>query len=67
MKISKKSQITYPIEILWKMGQKYAREKMLKIAIMDDVIQVRIMDLQDMYEHFVYNCYSKEKNKSRVC
>ena len=35
MQISKKSQITYPIGILWNMGQKYAREMMLKIAIMD--------------------------------
>ena len=61
MQISKKSQITYPIGILWNIGQKYAREMMLKIAIMDDVIQVRIMDLQDMYEHFVYDCYSDDE------
>ncbi len=61
MQISKKSQITYPIGILWNMGQAYAREMMLKIAIMDDVIQVRIMDLQDMYEHFVYDCYSDDE------
>ena len=61
MQISKKSQITYPIGILWNMGQEYAREMMLKIAIMDDVIQVRIMDLQDMYEHFVYDCYSDDE------
>lgn len=61
MQISKKSQITYQIGILWNMGQKYAREMMLKIALMDDVIQVRIMDLQDMYEHFVYDCYSDDE------
>ena len=61
MQICKKSQITYPIGILWNMGQEYAREMMLKIAIMDDVIQVRIMDLQDMYEQFVYDCYSEDE------
>ena len=39
----------YPVGILWNMGNKYAREMMLKIAIMQDVIQVRVYDLKNKY------------------
>ena len=47
----------YPVGILWNMGNKYAREMMLKIAIMQDVIQVRVYDLKDKYDSFVLDCY----------
>lgn len=40
MRISKKFSSEYPVGILWNMGSKYARGMMLKIAIMEDVIQV---------------------------
>lgn len=47
----------YPVGILRNMGNKYAREMMLKIAIMQDVIQVRVYDLKDKYDSFVLDCY----------
>ena len=47
----------YPVGILWNMGNKYAREMMLKIAIMQDVIQVRVYNLNDKYDSFVLDCY----------
>ena len=40
------NETIYPVGILWNMGNKYAREMMLKIAIMQDVIQVRVYDLK---------------------
>ncbi len=43
------------------MSSKYAREIMLKIAIMQDVIQVRVYELKDMYTNFVLECYEKDE------
>lgn len=40
MQIVENKTSEYPVGILWNMGSKYAREMMLKIAIMEDVIQV---------------------------
>ena len=51
----------YPIGILWNMGSKYAREMMLKIAIMEDVIQVIVYDLKDKYDDFVLDCYKGDE------
>lgn len=51
----------YPIGILWNMGNKYAKEMMLKIAIMEDVIQVKVLDLGEKYEQFVLECYKEDK------
>lgn len=48
----------YPVGILWNIGNKYAREMMLKIAIMQDVIQVRVYDLKNKYDSFVLDCYN---------
>ena len=52
------NETIYPVGILWNMGNKYAREMMLKIAIMQDVIQVRVYDLKDKYDSFVLDCYN---------
>ena len=38
VRINRSCDSEYPIGILWNMGNKYAREMMLKIAIMEDVI-----------------------------
>ena len=38
MEVYRSYNSEYPIGILWNMGNKYAREMMLKIAIMEDVI-----------------------------
>ncbi|MFR8232931.1 MAG: hypothetical protein ACLVA2_00770 [Clostridia bacterium] len=38
MEVHRSYNSEYPIGILWNMGNKYAREMMLKIAIMEDVI-----------------------------
>lgn len=51
----------YPVGILWNMSSKYAREMMLKIAIMQDVIQVRVYDLKDRYANFVLECYEGDE------
>lgn len=51
----------YPIGILWNMGSKYAKEMMLKIAIMEDVIQVRVLNLKDKYDEFVLDCYQGDE------
>lgn len=51
----------YHIGILWNMGNKYAREMMLKIAIMEDVLQVKILDLGREYEQFVLDCYEGDE------
>lgn len=61
MGISKNFSSEYPVGILWNMGNKYAREIMLKIAIMEDVIQVRVYDLKDKYADFVLDCYKGDK------
>ena len=45
MQVIKNYDSEYPVGILWNMGNKYAREMMLKIAIMEDVIQVKVLDL----------------------
>lgn len=45
MQVVKNHNSEYPIGILWNMENKYAREMMLKIAIMEDVLQVKILDL----------------------
>jgi len=57
MKISKNEEVIYPIGILWNMGNKFAREIVLKININQDVIQVREYDLKDRYDEFVLDCY----------
>lgn len=61
MQVIKNYNSEYPIGILWNMGNKYAREMMLKIAIMKDVIQVRLLDLGDEYEQFVLDCYNGDE------
>lgn len=61
MKIVKLRTTEYPVGILWNMSSQYAREIMLKIAIMKDVIQVRVYDLKDKYAEFVLECYKGDK------
>lgn len=61
MIIHKSTVSEYPVGILWNMGSKYAREMMLRIAIMEDVIQVRAYDLGDNYEQFVLDCYEGDQ------
>lgn len=61
MQIIKNYDSEYPIGILWNMGNKYAREMMLKIAIMEDVIQVKVLDLGEKYEQFVLDCYKGDE------
>ena len=51
----------YPIGILWNMGSEFAQEMMLKIAIMEDVIQVRVYELEDKYSDFVLDCYKGDE------
>lgn len=38
MEVHRSYNSEYPIGILWNMGNKYSREMMLRIAIMEDVI-----------------------------
>ena len=57
MKIHNSIESEYPIGILWNMGSKFAREMMLKIALMEDVIQVNVYDLKSQYDKFVLECY----------
>lgn len=61
MQIHKNIVSEYPVGILWNMGSKFAREMMLKIAIMEDVIQVKVLDLGDAYEQFVLDCYEGDE------
>ncbi len=61
MQVIKNYDSEYPVGILWNMGSKYAREMMLKIAIMEDVIQVKILDLGEKYEQFVLDCYKGDE------
>ena len=61
MQVIKNYNSEYPIGILWNMGNKYAREMMLKIAIMEDVLQVKILDLGKEYEQFVLDCYEGDE------
>ena len=61
MQVVKNHNSEYPIGILWNMGNKYAREMMLKIAIMEDVLQVKILDLGKDYEQFVLDCYEGDE------
>ena len=61
MQIIKNYNSEYHTGILWNMGSKYAREMMLKIAIMEDVLQVKILDLGDKYEQFVLECYKGDE------
>lgn len=61
MQVVENKTSEYPVGILWNMGNKYAREMMLKIAIMEDVIQVRVYDLKDKYADFVLECYKGDK------
>ena len=61
MQVVKNLNSEYPIGILWNMGNKYAREMMLKIAIMEDVLQVKILDLGQDYEQFVLDCYQGDE------
>ncbi len=61
MQVVENKTSEYPVGILWNMGSKYFREMMLKIAIMEDVIQVRIYDLKDKCADFVLDCYKGDK------
>lgn len=61
MQIVENRTSEYSVGILWNMGIKYAREMMLKIAIMEDVIQVRVYDLKDKYADFVLDCYKGDE------
>ena len=61
MQVIKNHNSEYPIGILWNMGNKYVREMMLKIAIMEDVLQVKILDLGRDYEQFVLDCYEGDE------
>ena len=61
MEVHRSYNSEYPIGILWNMGNKYSREMMLKIAIMEDVIQVKILDLGEKYEQFVLDCYKDDE------
>ena len=61
MQVLKYHNSEYPIGILWNMGNKYAREMMLKIALMEDVLQVKILDLGKDYEQFVLDCYEGDE------
>ncbi len=61
MQIHKNIVSEYPVGILWNMGSKFAREMLLKIAIMEDVIQVKVLDLGDAYEQFVLDCYEGDE------
>ena len=58
---SKIKESIYPIGILWNMSSKYAREIMFKIAIIQDVVQVRVYDLKDKYAEFVLECYEGDE------
>ena len=42
MEVHKFYDNEYSVGILWNMGNKYAREIMLRIAIMEEVVQVKI-------------------------
>lgn len=61
MQVIKNHNSEYPIGILWNMSNKYAREMMLKISIMEDVLQVKILDLGKEYEQFVLDCYEGDE------
>lgn len=61
MKVRENYNSEYPIGILWNMVNSYAREMMLKIAIMKDVIQVKVLDLGEKYEQFVLDCYKGDE------
>lgn len=61
MQIHKNIVSEYTVGILWNMGSKFAREMMLKIAIMEDVIQVKVLNLGDAYEQFVLDCYEGDE------
>lgn len=58
MQVSSNKETIYPIGVIWNMGNKFAREIMLKIAINQDVIQVRVYDLKEKYDSFVLDCYN---------
>lgn len=66
MQVVKNHNSEYPIGILWNMENKYAREMMLKIAIMEDVLQVKILDLGKDYEQFVLDCYEGDEEAKRT-
>lgn len=57
MEIHKSYDNEYPVGILWNMGNKCAREIMLKIAILEKVVQVKVLDLGNLYKQFVLECY----------
>ena len=57
MQIQRSKESIYPIGVLWNMGNKFVREMMLRIAIMQDVIQVTVYDLKDEYDAFVLDTY----------
>ena len=65
MQIQKNKESEYLIGILWNMGNEFAREMMLKIAILDDVIQVRVYDLKEDYNNFVLDCYKGDDEAYR--
>ena len=57
MQILRSKESIYTIGVLWNMGNKFVREMMLRIAIMQDVIQVTVYDLKDEYDAFVLDTY----------
>ena len=57
MEVHKSYDNEYPVGILWNMGNKCAREIMLRIAILEEVVQVKVLDLGNLYEQFVLECY----------
>ena len=60
MNAKKYEEKEYPVGILWNMGNHYAREIMLEIAKMREVIQVREMNLGNEYNKFVLDCYKND-------
>ncbi len=61
MEVGKNYDVEYPVGILWNMGNKYAREIMLRIAIMEDVVEVKVLDLGEKYDQFVLDCYKGDE------
>lgn len=61
MQVEKRIINEYQIGILWNMGREYIHEMMLKIATMENIIQVRTYDLGNKYNDFVFDCYREDK------
>ena len=57
MKLKREMISEYHIGILWNKGYIYAKEIIKRINTMNDIVQVRILDLADQYAKFVLDCY----------